>query len=209
VSYHLHFAPGACSRVTLTALEQVGVAYTVQAVQLAQGEQLQPAYLALNPKGKVPRLQTPDGPLTETLAIALYLDERHPQAGLLPRTDAYRRAQALAWLAWCATTLHPLVYRMRMTARIHPDAATHDTVRAAARDELARQWPVAEQALQRQPWLGGAQWHLGDTYLLWACERARQSGMDLAAWPALAAWAARCAAWPAWQRALVREAAGA
>lgn len=205
----LYFAPGACSRVALVGLETTGLAYEARPVALMAGQQRQPEYLALNPKGKVPLLVTPDGPLSENIAIASWLDAQAPQAGLLPPAEAaWPRAQALGWLAWSASTLHPMIYRMRMTPRIHPDAATHPAIKAAALAELAQQLAVAEQALaDGRPWLTGDRWRLGDTHVCWVFGRGLDGGLDAAAFPRLAALAARHAELPAFQRAVAREAA--
>lgn len=206
----LYFAPGACSRVALVALEASGLAYEARPVALMAGQQRTPDYLALNPKGKVPLLVTPDGPLSENIAIASWLDAQAPQAGLLPEPGAaWVRAQALSWLAWSASTLHPMIYRMRMTARIHADTATHPAIKAAALAELAQQLTVAEEALaDGRPWLTGERWRIADTHVCWVHGRGLDGGLDTAAFPRLAALAARHAELPAFQRAVARETHG-
>lgn len=205
-SYVVYFGPGACSRVTLSALEHAGLAYEARPVQLAQGEQHQAAFLALNPKGKVPLLITTEGSLTETVAIALFLHQRHPHAALLTSEGIFAEAVAQSWLAWCATTLHPLIYRLRMTGRIHPDVQTHAVLRATALQELDTYLLLVERHLaDGRHWLCGSAWCLADSYLLWVLQRAAQSGYPLAADTALAAWALRCSEFPAWTRAVERE----
>ena len=139
----LFAAPGSCSRVALTALAAAGLPCTLAWVDLAGGQQRQPVYLALNPKGKVPLLDTPEGTLSDNLAIATWVDAQAPAAGVLPAAG-FARAEAMGWLGWAAGTLHPLVYRLRMSARIHPDAATHEAIRAAARAELQAALGAAE-----------------------------------------------------------------
>lgn len=190
----------------MTALEQVGAGYEARPLFLAKGDQFTSAYQALNPKGKVPLLITPEGLLTETLAIALYLHQRTPQAGLLPEDNVYATAGAMSGLAWCASTLHPLIYRLRMTRRIHPDTSTHDMLRQSAMDELTRQWSVAETAFaDDREWFCGTTWSLADAYLLWCWQRTVQAGFDVEPWPRLSAWAKRGNRHPAWVRALQRE----
>ena len=176
----LYFAPGACSRVALVALEETGVAYEAKPVALTAGQQRQPEYLTLNPKGKVPLLVTPEGRLSENVAIVAWLDALHPQAGLLPpASEPWARAQAISWLSWSASALHPMVYRMRMTPRIHPDAATHPVIKTTALAEAAQQLAVAEEALaDGRAWLGGAQWRMADTHVCWAFGRSVDSGLD-------------------------------
>jgi glutathione S-transferase len=200
-------APGACSRVVLVALEKTGASYTVRPVLLARGEQHHEAFLAFNPKGKIPLLLTQNGTLSESVAILTWLDGRFPQAALLPPAgDAWARAQAMSWLAWSASTLHPLVYRVRMTARIHPGTATHEAIRDAALEEMSQQLAVAENALaDGRDWLMGSTWCIADTYLCWAFGRGVDSGLDVSAFPCLCALVRRQAKQPAFQRALSRE----
>lgn len=205
MSYLVYFAPGACSRVVLTALEQAGIRYQSEPVILANKEQFLPEFQAINPKGKVPCLITPDGVLTEVIAICQYLDKQYPQAGLLPKSP-YLHAQALAFLSWCAATLHPCIYRMRMTARIHPDTSTHEAIQHAAREELSQQLNVAEQHLNDgRTWLLGDNWSIADSYFLWVWQRALQSGLSETDWPLLNRWAKLSQAHPAWQKAIARE----
>jgi glutathione S-transferase len=66
-----------------------------------------PGYLALNPEGKVPTLLVDKRPLTEVAAILYYLAKRFPDAELLPRDDIEADAQALSWMSFAASTLHP------------------------------------------------------------------------------------------------------
>lgn len=203
----LYLSPGACSRVTLVALETVGLTYATQRLGLPQGEQRSAAYLALNPKGKVPLLVTPQGPLSENLAILSWLDASAPAAALLPPAAApYERARALSWLAFSVSTLHPQLYRARMTARIHPDAATHEGIRTAALAEMTQQLAAVEHTLaDGRPWLMGERWCIADAHVTWAVDRARSTGLVLDGLPQVAALLERQMARPAWQQAVARE----
>jgi glutathione S-transferase len=203
----LCFSPGACSRVALEALEETGVSYTARSIALSAGEQRQAHYRALNPKGKVPLLLTDEGALSEIVAIVSWLDIHHPQAALLPAAEhAWLRAQALSWLAWSVSTLHGLVFRLRMASRIHPDPLVQSRIQNVAMSELAEQVAVAENALaDGRPWLGGAQWSMADSHVCWALGRAMDSGWDAASVPHLTGLLTRHRARPAFQRALARE----
>jgi glutathione S-transferase len=66
-----------------------------------------PDYLELNPEGKVPTLIVDGRPLTEVAAILYYLAKRFPDAALLPRENIEAEAQALSWMSFIASTLHP------------------------------------------------------------------------------------------------------
>src|SRR3954464_10319134 len=92
----LYYALGACSMASHIALEETGAPYQTQVVALAQGEQSKPEYLnSVNPRGKVPALQTDDGILTENVAILTYLARTFPDAKLLP-TDPLGTVRGLS-----------------------------------------------------------------------------------------------------------------
>jgi glutathione S-transferase len=103
----LYFAPGASSMAVHIALHEIGVPFEPRAISFAKGEQNTPDYLALNPEGKVPTLVIGGRPLTEVAAILFYLAKRYPDAGLLPRDDLEGEAQAISWMSFAASTLHP------------------------------------------------------------------------------------------------------
>src|SRR3954468_1329750 len=65
-----------------------------------------PAYLAINPEGKVPTLVIDGRPLTEVAGILFYLAKKYPDAKLLP-DDAEGQARAVSWMSFIASTLHP------------------------------------------------------------------------------------------------------
>ena len=106
-SLTLYFAPGASSMAVHIALHEIGVPFEGRPISLAKREQREPQYLALNPEGKVPTLAIDGRPLTEVAAILYYLAKRFPQAALLPQDDVEGEAQAIAWMSFIASSLHP------------------------------------------------------------------------------------------------------
>ena len=103
----LFFAPGSSSMAVHIALHEIGVAFESRPVSFARRTQLEPAYLALNPEGKVPTLLIDGRPLTEVAAILFYLAKAYPAAQLLPGDDAETEAQAISWMSFLASTIHP------------------------------------------------------------------------------------------------------
>lgn len=205
----LHHSPGACSRVPLVLLEATGRPYGLVTVQLQQGEQHQPAFQQLNPKGKVPVLVHLNQPLTENVAIALWLSQQHPKARLLPAAEeTWAHAQAVSWLAWCATTLHPLIFRVRMAQRVTDVADAQPGVRRLALEELGKQLQVAERHLQHHHWLDAVGRTAPDIYLYWCTGRALEAGLPTDTLPNLVAHRDRVHALPEVQRALARERTG-
>lgn len=103
----LYFAPGASSMAVHIALHEIDVPFEARPLSFAKREQRAPDYLALNPEGKVPTLLVDGRPLTEVAAILYYLAKRFPEAALLPEGDSEAEAQAISWMSFIASTLHP------------------------------------------------------------------------------------------------------
>src|SRR6185369_6913637 len=85
---------------------EVGAEFEMRPLSFGKREQRQPAYLAVNPEGKVPTLVIDGRPLTEVAGILFYLARAYPDAKLLP-DDAEGQARAVSWMSFIASTLHP------------------------------------------------------------------------------------------------------
>ncbi len=102
----LYFAPGSSSMAVHIALHEIGIPFEARPLSF-KNDLRTPAFLALNPEGKVPVLVVDGRPLTEVAAILFYLAKRFPDAELLPRDDLEAEARALSWMSFIASTLHP------------------------------------------------------------------------------------------------------
>ena len=100
----LHHSPMACSLASRFALAEAGLPHEVVVVRTGRGENRTAAYLQVNPRGKVPALQTDEGVLTESTAILPYIADL--TSGLLPPAGGFARAQAQSWLSFLSSTVH-------------------------------------------------------------------------------------------------------
>jgi glutathione S-transferase len=200
----LYFFPMTCARVTMVALEQAGVAYDVEIIDIMKRGQKAPEYLAINPAGKLPALRIGKAVLTETIAILLYLHELHPQANLLPPADdPIARARLRADLLWVATTLHPLVRQLR--APMHYTIGDVAPVRANALEEFKQELGTLDARLAKASWWYGEEWAVIDAYLGWILSGFTSVGNDLSVFPALAAYVVRLKSHPAYARMYEHE----
>jgi len=202
----LFFAPGACSRVALIALEEIGLPFETHIVAFMAGEHRKADYLALNPSGKVPLLITDGRPLSQNVAILSFLARSFPDAGLLPFSgDPDADAQILSWLARCASDLHPLVTRIRIPAFFCDLPEAPARVRAMAEVSMAAQLAPIEAMLADRPWLLGDRWSLVDAYVHWIWFRISGAGFETGSFPNIADFNRRVEERPAVRRAIARE----
>jgi glutathione S-transferase len=134
----LYFAPGASSMAVHVALYEIGEPFEARPLSLARKEQRSAEFLAINPEGRVPTLLIDGRPLTEVAAILYYLAASHPQAGLLPE-DLESRAQAISWMSFIASTVHP--------ARRQGLEHAKEVYAMADRRLGGRQWAVASYSI--------------------------------------------------------------
>jgi len=89
-------------------LEELGVPFSVRTVDIRKGEQKAPAYLALNPAGKVPTLTDGDVVVSENPAIAIYLADRYGYGTLAPKIDDPDRGPYLKWMVYSSAVVDPV-----------------------------------------------------------------------------------------------------
>ena len=103
----LYHSPHTRSSGTLILLEELGAPYELHVLNMKTGEQRQPAYLAINPMGKVPALKHGDALITEQVAIYLYLADLFPEAELAPPVGDPLRGPYLRWMVFYAACFEP------------------------------------------------------------------------------------------------------
>ena len=156
---------------------------------LRDGGQRAPDYLALNPQGLVPALETDDGQvLTQSLAVCEYLDEIVLEPPLLPG-DAARRARIRAAALIVAADIHP-VQNLKIIQRIK---AMGQDEQAWARRVIEDGFDALEALLSKVegPFAFGPAPTLADIFITPQMANARRFGCELR-WPRLQAIEAEC-----------------
>lgn len=208
----LFYSNGACSLAPHIALEETGVPFTPHRVDTPGGEQYRAAFLAINPKSRVPALRFEgDTPwvLTECPAILATIARLYPDAGLWPASDA-GQARALEWMAWLASGVHVAYAHIRRAERYATTEAGLTDVRAQGHVTTRAAWEAVEHRLRPGQWAVGDGYSVVDPYLLmfYLWGRGKVLDYDMARdFPAWHDHAQRMAARPAVQRALAREGA--
>ena len=103
-AYRLHFVPDNASLIIRLALSELGVAFDTVEIDREGNAHKEAPYLALNPAGRIPALETPSGVMFETGAILLWLADTH--SALFPKVSDPERGDALKWLFYVSNTLH-------------------------------------------------------------------------------------------------------
>ena len=203
----LHMAPGTCARVPCILLEEAGADFETRVVRFLKGEHKSPPYRAINPKGKVPALQIDGATLTENVAIITYLAQRFPEAGLMPVADgAVEQAEQLADLSYCASTLHPIVTRIRLPGFFAGQEHAKQVWEKGC-EAMDEHFQLIENRLCEQEWWYGDQWSAMDAYLGWIFWRVAGANYDVGPYPRFCDHLARLANRPAVARAMARESA--
>jgi glutathione S-transferase len=211
----LHYAPDNASLCVRLALLELGLPFDTLLVSRRDGGQRNPAYLALNPNGLIPTLETPDGPLFETAAILLWLADRHRDGPILtPSVDDPDRGAFLTWLFWLSNTLHP---QLRLI--FYPDkhiAAPHiPALNIRTRERTAESLDILQAALPRlSDWIGADQPSVLDCYIcpilrwLKLYPRGETDWFALDRWPELESIAQKMESRPSTQAAILAEGLG-
>ncbi|PHV31082.1 glutathione S-transferase [Janthinobacterium sp. BJB312] len=178
------------------ALAELGLPYQLRHVRIEQGEHRQPAFLALNPHGRIPVLVDHDTGVTvfESAAILLYLAEKTGR--LLPKAPAQCWA-AITWLQFHAASMGPMLGQ-----RVHfeiAEAGANAAATAHFRRLCGAALATMDGRLANHAYLGGDDYSIADIASFGWLHIADLVGFRLDDWPHVRAWYARVAARPAVQ----------
>ena len=183
------------------ALEELGLPYTLKAIDLAAGEQKRPEFLALNPNGRIPVIvdrAADDFVVFESGAILIYLAE---QTGRLMPVDAKGRSRVIQWLMFQMGGLGPMMGQANVFFRYLPEKIQPAIDRYQA--ESRRLLGVLDRQLAGHEWLAG-DYSIADI-ANWAWVRThRWSGIEIDDLPHLKRWRDAIRARPAVQRGIER-----
>ncbi len=199
----LYYSPGACSLGIHVLLEEIGQPYETELINVREGAQYQPHFMAVSAKAKVPALRRDDGSvLTEYGAIATWLARTHPAARLMP-ADAEGEARVLEAMDYAVGTVHMQGFtRIARPGNFAPSEADREQVQARGREIYGKGLALLAQSLGGRDWIAG-DYSVADSAVFYVCHWAPRAGTDLPG--PLQAHFARMKARPAVRRTLMAE----
>jgi glutathione S-transferase len=195
----LYFSPLACSMATRIALYEAGAEARYVEVDPFTHATMDGVPLAsITPLALVPAIRTDEGDfLAENAAVLQYVAGRYPEAQLAP-TDARGRALLQQWLCFVGTELHKLVFAALLDAKSPAGAKEYAMSKVPARFDLLEKHLTGREVLLDR-------FSVADAYLATVLNWTVATPIDLAKWPAVAAYAARMRKRPSVARALSIE----
>ena len=151
--------PRSRAQIVHWMLEETGAPYEIRPIDLQAGENRQPAFLAINPMGKLPTIVHRGVTITEAAAICTYLADAFPAAGLAPATDDPRRGTWLRWLFFAAGCFEPALID-RMLQR--PDPGNKGALGYGSYEDVLA---ALKTALTPGPWILGDAFSAADVYV--------------------------------------------
>ena len=180
------------------ALAELGLPYRLRHVRIEQGEHRLPAFLALNPHGRIPVLVDHDTGITvfESAAILLYLAEK---TGRLLPAQPQQRWAAISWLQFHAASMGPMLGQ-----RVHFEIAQGGANAAATahfRQLSEAALATMDGRLAGNAYLAGDDYSIADMAIYPWAKLWKMQQQKLEDFPNMAAWLERIDARPAVQRA--------
>jgi glutathione S-transferase len=173
----LYYAPMTCALVPYVTLTEAGAPFDVHHLNTRTNQQRSREFLAINPKHKVPVLAIDGEPLTENVAIQIWIARQFPYAGLLPSRPR-AEIEAISLMAWFSSTIHP-----HLTPNARPEdycdlPGSEESVKRVANRMLFEDFAIAERLLAGREWFFD-HFTAVDAYFFWCFRRALSFKLDL------------------------------
>jgi len=164
-------------------LEMSGLEYQAIRIDFSQEQQRSDAFLALNPLGRVPALEVPEGVITEALAILNYIDARAQCEGLsspfFQAKTPYLAAQVDAFNAFMASTVHVTHAHLWRAGRWVESAQAKSEMAEKVPLNMAEHFRLIENHWYQGPWLHGQQFTSSDLYLFTVASWLKGDGVEI------------------------------
>jgi glutathione S-transferase len=175
----LYYAPYTCALVPYVTLTEAGADFSVVNVNTRAGQNRSAEFMRVNLKAKVPVLVIDGSPLTENLALQVWISRQFPQAKLLPGSPA-DEVKALSLMSWFGTTIHPHLTPNARPERYCDLPNSAESVKRLANAALFEDFGIADEMLVGREWFF-SHFTAVDAYFFWCFRRAVTFKLDLSA----------------------------
>lgn len=178
-----YYAPGTCAFASHIALYEAEAEFEAVRLSFADEDQKKGSYLQINPKARVPALETDRGVITETPAILMYLAQTFPQAKMAPLDDPYALAHVQSLNSYLCATVHVAHAHKHRGARWADDPDAIANMTAMVPKTMAACFQLIEDKIFQGPFAMGEACTISDFYLFTVSNWLAADEVDIRAFP--------------------------
>lgn len=181
-----YYARKTVSLASHITLEEVGADYETRILDFAANEQRSENYAQVNPKKRVPSLETEEGIITETPAILVYLAQSYPDSNMAPLDNPYQFAKLQAFNAYLCATVHVAhAHRIRGYRWVDSEDAIK-AMQDKVPQTMTECFQLIETEMFQGPWVLGEHYSVCDPYLFTMSNWLEGDGVDIGDFPRVA-----------------------
>ncbi len=181
-----YYAPKTVALASHIALEDAALDYEARRLDFAATEQQSRAYLGINPKGRVPALDTGQGILTETPAILAYIAQIAGDANLAPVTEPFAFARVQEFNLYLCATVHVAHAHRVRGYRWTDDPRAIEAMQQRVPANMRECFRLIEDKYFKGPWVMGENYSICDPYLFTISNWLKGDGVDVQEFPRIA-----------------------
>ncbi|MBX2837392.1 MAG: glutathione S-transferase family protein [Gammaproteobacteria bacterium] len=181
-------------------LEEIGLKYDAETVNMRSGEHKDTEYTAVNPMQVVPTLETDTYKIHESVAVVLQLADEHPKANLAPAVGTADRARYYQWCVFGSAELDFPIGLITQNELLLPAEKRSESLAQLGRALFTKRATILSKQLEHEPYLLGDDFSGADIVIGYNCFWSTFSGL-LDDHPVLSAYLERLQSRPAFQRA--------
>ncbi len=161
----LYYAPRTRSTRPRWVLEELGVPYEIERINMAAGDHKKPEYMAIQPLGAVPAFKDGDQPIFESAAICMHLADKFPDKGLAPAPGTPARAEYYQWIFFGMATMEPVVTTVFQHQVMLPPEKRDPNALDAAKVRYQTILNVISKALSGKQFIAGGKFSVADVVI--------------------------------------------
>lgn len=202
----LYFSPGACSMAPHIVMQELGMAYVLERVNVREKTIASGSFLTINSKGQVPALKLDSNEiLTEATVIMEYLADQKPELNLVPKWGTLERYRAMEWLNYISTEIHKSYTPFFVAERYVADETVRAEYLKNCKTALLDKIKWVDEQMAGKDYLLGKNFTICDAYLFTCLSWSGHVAVDLSTFKNITTWNSRVYARTGVQAAMKAE----